>query len=231
MRQVSKTYSTGDENVPALRNLSLQIDAEEFVALIGPSGSGKSTLLSVLGVLNPPDRGEVIIDGFDVYRLSLERRADFRSAYLGFVFQELYLLSHLNALENVLLPQVILKRPLREQHQKAYAALEAVGLKGKEKRFPRQLSGGEQGRVALARAIVNHPPLLLADEPTGSLDSKTGEGIMELLRELNRQGQTIVMVTHNADNLRYVSRTLELRDGELRREDFAAEKPGMGSSV
>lgn len=215
VKEVSKVYNGQGEQVCALREVSFAADAGDFIALVGPSGSGKTTLLSVLGVLNPPTAGQVLIDGIDAYRLSVERRADLRSAYLGFVFQEQQLLPYLTALENVLLPLAILRYPPARQREMALEALEKVGLAGKAHRLPAQLSGGEQERVAIARAIVNHPPIILADEPTGSLDSRTGAEIMKLFQDLNQQGLTIIMVTHNQENLAYVKRVLTIRDGTI----------------
>ena len=179
------------------------------------SGSGKSTLLSILGGLNPPSRGRVLVDGLDVYSLSLERRADFRHEYIGFVFQQLQLVSYLTALENVMLPLAISKLPGAERRRRAADALARVGLADKADRLPGALSGGEQGRVAVARAIVNHPPVVLADEPTGSLDSETGRQVMRLLRSLGDDGLAVVLVTHNEENAVFADRVIRMRDGRL----------------
>lgn len=214
-QNVSKIYNGAGKAVHALHNVSFTAEEADFIALVGPSGSGKTTLLSVLGVLNAPTAGRVLIDGIDAYRLSAERQADLRSAYLGFVFQEHQLLPYLTALENILLPLAILRYPPARQRIMALEALERVGLAGKATRLPSQLSGGEQGRVAIARAIVNHPPIILADEPTGSLDSQTGAAIMELFLELNAAGLAIVMVTHNLENLAYAKSVLTIRDGMI----------------
>lgn len=222
---VSKEYTSCGQRVMALNSIDLEIQAGELVALIGSSGSGKSTLLTIMGALNPPTRGKVWLDDIEVYKLSVERRADLRSSYLGFVFQQYQLIPYLTALENVILPLAILRYNHQEQKQRAMAVLDRVGLAGKEKRLPNQLSGGEQNRVAIARAIVNRPPLVLADEPTGSLDTATGEEIMQLFNELNQDGLTIVVVTHNPDNLRYLQRTVRLRDG---RADPADNETGGG---
>lgn len=215
LQNVTKVYPVGANFVRALDDVSLEIAGGEFVALVGPSGSGKSTLLTILGALNPPTGGEVFIDDIAVYRLSPERQADFRSAYIGFVFQQHQLIPYLTVLENVLLPLAILNYSHAEQLKRAMAVLEKVGLADKANRLPNQLSGGEQGRVAIARAIVNAPPIILADEPTGNLDSHTGETIMEIFRALNAEGITIIMVTHNHDNLRYAQRVLFMKDGRL----------------
>ncbi|MGF7184025.1 putative ABC transport system ATP-binding protein [Desulfitispora alkaliphila] len=212
---ITKQYQSGGENVDALKGVDLEIASGEFVALMGPSGSGKSTLLTILGALNPPTKGILKIDQIDVYKLSTERRADFRATYMGFVFQQFQLIPYLTAVENVMLPLAITDKPGEEQLALAKQALDKVGLADKTHRLPNQLSGGEQERVAIARAIVNQPPLVLADEPTGSLDSNTSKEIMELFQELNREGLTIVMVTHNKENLDYTKRAIHIRDGAI----------------
>ncbi|MEW6230812.1 MAG: ABC transporter ATP-binding protein [Chloroflexota bacterium] len=215
IRGVSKTYDSNGCVVQALKGIDLSIDEGELVAMMGPSGSGKSTLLSILGAMNPPTTGTVLVDGIDLYGLSVEKRADFRHEYIGFVFQQLQLIPYLTAVENVLLPLAISKRPHREQEAMAFWALGRVGLEDKARRLPNQLSGGEQERVAVARAIVNEPPLILADEPTGSLDTQTGEEVMRLFQSLNEDGLTIVLVTHNPENIRFVGRTIRIRDGRI----------------
>jgi putative ABC transport system ATP-binding protein len=204
----------GDE-VEALKNISFNIFRGESVSVMGHSGSGKSTLLSILGALNPPTSGTIEIDGIDIYKLSQELRADFRREYLGFVFQQFQLIPYLTAHENVMLPLTTTKRSNKEKKEMAENVLLRVGLKDKMNRLPNQLSGGEQERVAIARAIVNSPPLILADEPTGSLDTKTGDEIMELFQELNNEGLTVLMVTHNPDNTKYLDRTIMMKDGKL----------------
>ncbi|AVX21063.1 MULTISPECIES: ABC transporter ATP-binding protein [Carboxydocella] len=211
--KLRKEYSSGEDKVIALAEASFNVEAGEFLGIIGPSGSGKSTLLSILGGLNPPTSGKLEIDGIDVYSLDQEQLADFRSEYVGFVFQQFQLLPYLTALENVMLPLAISGRPKGEQRDMAALVLEKVGLGNKLNRLPNQLSGGEQERVAIARAIVNQPPIIFADEPTGALDSKTGQEIMELFQALNREGQTIIMVTHNLETLKYMHRALLIRDG------------------
>ena len=213
--EVNKTYKGGDEVVEALKNVSLEISEGEFLALMGPSGSGKSTLLSILGGLNPPTSGKLIIDDIDVYALAPERLADFRHDYVGFVFQQYQLIPYLTALENVMLPLAITSRRGKEQRVMAQTVLERVGLGAKSLRLPSQLSGGEQNRVAIARAIVNEPAIIFADEPTGSLDSKTAREMLEVFQTLNQSGLTIIMVTHNRENLEWVSRTAYIRDGVL----------------
>jgi putative ABC transport system ATP-binding protein len=215
--EISKTYNQpGSESaVPVLFDVNVQISEGEFVALMGPSGSGKSTLLTILGAMNSPSRGKVLIDDIDVYALSGECRADFRREYLGFVFQQHHLLPYLNAIENVMLPLAILPLLADEKRRRAMRVLKRVGLDRKAQRLPNELSGGEQGRLAIARALVNEAPLLLADEPTGTLDTKTGHDIMRLFVELNAQGQTVFMVTHNPDNAALADRVLQISDGRI----------------
>jgi len=215
IQQLKKTYNTDRECVPALDGVSLEIAQGEFIAIMGPSGSGKSTLLSLLGGLNHPTEGSVIVDDIDVYSLNDERRADFRREYLGFVFQSFHLLPYLTILENVMIPLVITGRNNDEQEIMAHAILENVGLGSKAFRLPDELSGGEQQRVAIARALVNHPPVILADEPTGNLDTSTSREIMKLLKSFNEDGHTCVMVTHNQENLQFAQRCIHLRDGKL----------------
>jgi putative ABC transport system ATP-binding protein len=215
MNELTKTYRSMGDEVQALRGVSLNINKGESVAVMGHSGSGKSTLLSILGGLNPPTSGTIAIDGIDLYNLSQEKRADFRREYLGFVFQQFQLIPYLTAHENVMLPLTTTSYSNKEKREMAEAVLCRLGLAGKMKRLPNQLSGGEQERVAIARAIVNEPPVVLADEPTGSLDTKTGIEIMELFQTLNNDGLTVLMVTHNPDNTRYMGRTILMKDGLL----------------
>ncbi|OGP77669.1 MAG: ABC transporter ATP-binding protein [Deltaproteobacteria bacterium RBG_16_49_23] len=215
IKNLSKIYESGEEKVGALVDVDLRIDRGEFISVMGPSGSGKSTLLTILGGLNHPTTGEVVVDDIPIYKLPLERLADFRREYLGFIFQSFQLIPYLTVIENVMLPLSITERSNREQIKMAEEILERTGLKKKEKRLPDQLSGGEQERVAIARALVNAPPILLADEPTGNLDTKTGKEIMELFKSLNSEGQTIIMVTHNPENAGYSSRKVHLRDGKI----------------
>jgi putative ABC transport system ATP-binding protein len=215
IRNLSKTYESGEERVNALAGVDLQIEKGEFISVMGPSGSGKSTLLTLLGGLNHPTAGEVIVDEISIYQLPLERLADFRREYLGFIFQSFQLIPYLTVVENVMLPLSVTEKSNREQSKMAEEIMERIGLKGKERRLPDQLSGGEQERVAIARALVNAPPILLADEPTGNLDTRTGREIMELFKSLNQEGQTIIMVTHNPENASFSSRTISLRDGQI----------------
>lgn len=217
IQNVSKKYNEADSGsgVQVLSDITTEIQEGEFIALMGPSGSGKSTLLTVVGAMNRPTLGKVLIDGIDIYGLSDEKRADFRMEYLGFVFQQHHLMPYLTALENAMLPLATSSISTKEKRERAMNVLERVSLGSKASRLPNQLSGGEQGRLAIARALVNQPPLLLADEPTGTLDSKTGNEIMEVFLQINRQGQTIFMVTHNRDNALLADRVLEIRDGVL----------------
>lgn len=219
INDVHKVYKGGEGEVHALKGVTLNVEEGEFLAMMGPSGSGKSTLLSVMGALNPPSKGSLVIDGIDVYGLDGERRADFRHEYIGFVFQQFQLIPYLTALENVMLPLAISRRSDKEQREMAQAVLEKVGLGNKSTRLPNQLSGGEQNRVAIARAIVNQPPIVFADEPTGSLDTKTGQEILELFQALNKDGLTIIMVTHNKENLDWVQRAVFIRDGSLEKTE------------
>jgi putative ABC transport system ATP-binding protein len=215
VRNLVKRYESGNETVEALRGIDISVEQGEFVTIMGQSGSGKSTLLSILGGLNRPTEGEVTMAGIDLYALSGEKLADFRSQRLGFVFQSFNLIPYLTARENVLLPLAVSALKSSEKQAAANEALERVGLAAKGGRLPNQLSGGEQERIAIARAIVNRPAILLADEPTGNLDSKTSVNMMELFCALNRSGQTVVMVTHNPENCAYSNRTIHLRDGRL----------------
>ncbi|MCK5100915.1 MAG: ABC transporter ATP-binding protein [Desulfobacteraceae bacterium] len=213
VNNIGKDYCSGDTTVNAIKNMGFYIDDGEFITIMGESGSGKSTLLSVLGALNHPSMGKLLIDSMDVYKLSTEQRADFRSEYIGFIFQSFQLVPYLTMIENVELPMAVTGIKKKKQHQMAMDVLKIVGLEQKADRLPDQLSGGEQERVAIARAIVNKPPLILADEPTGNLDSNTAREIMELLKSLNQDGHTIIMVTHNKDMSAYSSRTIDIVDG------------------
>ncbi|HYR02720.1 MAG TPA: ABC transporter ATP-binding protein [Syntrophobacteria bacterium] len=210
-----KRYGEGDATVTAVRGVSFDIEPGEFVAVMGESGSGKSTLLSMMGALNTPTAGTYQIAEMEVYRLGQDRQADFRREFLGFVFQSFHLVPYLSVVENVMLPLVTLRANGREKRTRAEEALSRVGLAGKGHRLPGQISGGEQERVAVARAMVNRPPILLADEPTGNLDTRTSREIMELLQNLNGDGTTIVMVTHSPECASYSRRILRIADGCL----------------
>ncbi len=213
---VTKVYGQGDSAVVALSGVNLRIDAGEFVAIMGPSGSGKSTCMNILGCLDTPTAGSYQFRGFEVTRLTRHQRALLRRHYLGFVFQGFNLLNRTTALENVEVPLIYQRVPLRERDERARGALAAVGLASREHHMPEQLSGGQQQRVAIARAIVAEPSLVLADEPTGNLDSKLGREIMDLLTDLNaRHGITIAMVTHDAGMAAYAHRTVDFLDGAV----------------
>lgn len=211
-----KRYGTGESAVLAVRDATFAIDKGEFVAVMGESGSGKSTLLSMIGTLNKPSKGTLKVEGIDVYARNGDGLADFRRDHVGFVFQNFNLVSYLTLCENVMLPLAILPIPKAVKRRRADDALEKVGLKNKSKRLPSQISGGEQERVAIARAIVNHPRILLADEPTGNLDTRTGAEIMALMRGLNSEGMTIIMVTHSPQYSGYAGRVLHVADGMLK---------------
>jgi putative ABC transport system ATP-binding protein len=214
-RNLGKRFGEGPSAVEALRGVDLAVERGEFLAFMGPSGSGKSTLLSLLGALATPSGGSYAVDGVDIGALDAERRADFRRDTLGFVFQSFHLLPALTLLENVTVPLVVTAGTRAEKEMRGRAALERVGLAGKENRLPGEVSGGEAERAAVARAIVNRPPLLLADEPTGNLDSRTGRRVMALLEDLARDGVTVVMVTHSEECARSAHRILRMRDGVL----------------
>jgi putative ABC transport system ATP-binding protein len=226
---LGKRYGDGPSAVEAVRGIDLRVDRGEFVAVMGPSGSGKSTLLSMLGALSTPSAGSYTVDGVDLASLDSERLADFRRESLGFVFQSFHLLPALTLLENVMLPLAVSSLSRAEKEARAAEALDRVGLAGKGGRLPSEVSGGEAERAAVARAIVNRPPLLLADEPTGNLDSRTGRRVMELLGGLSRDGVTVVMVTHSDECAHYAHRILHMCDGVIAREEQV--RPRQGSST
>jgi putative ABC transport system ATP-binding protein len=217
LEEVHKVYHTGEIDVHAVRGVSTAVKAGEFVAIMGASGSGKSTLMNVIGCLDRPTRGVYRLDGADISELSRDELADIRNQKIGFIFQGFNLLSRTSALENVELPMLYQKNyvPGRQQREKALKALALVGLSDRSGHHPNQLSGGQQQRVAIARALVNEPSLLLADEPTGNLDSQTSIEIMGVFQKLNEQGITIVMVTHELDIARYTKRNVIMRDGHI----------------
>jgi putative ABC transport system ATP-binding protein len=224
-KKLTKEYGTGETTVTAVGGVNLGIDAGEFVAIMGESGSGKSTLLSMLGGLNAPTSGSFLVDGVDVYTLTSDERADFRKGSIGFVFQNFHLLPYLTLAENVMLPLAIVKMGRKKKLAAAVDALARVGLSGKAHRLPNQISGGEQERVAIARAIVNHPPIILADEPTGNLDTRTGLEIMKLLTALNHEGITVIMVTHSNEYAHYARRLIRLSDGRVADEGTKLRSP------
>jgi putative ABC transport system ATP-binding protein len=217
LENIHKVYHTGEVDVHAVRDVSLEIQRGEFVAVMGASGSGKSTLMNMLGCLDRPTKGRYLLDGTDVSGLERDELADIRNAKIGFVFQGFNLLARTSALENVELPMLYVHRRIAgsEQRDRALKALETVGLAERADHHPNQLSGGQQQRVAIARALVNQPALLLADEPTGNLDSQTSIEIMGVFQKLNEQGITIVMVTHELDIASYTRRNIIMRDGRV----------------
>jgi len=212
---VTKVYTMGDQRVEALKGISFAVRPGEFVAIMGASGSGKSTCMNMLGCLDVPTSGEYRLEEVNVGELSRNELAEIRNKKLGFVFQGFNLLARTTARENVELPLVYARVPASVRREKAMAALAQVGLAERADHFSNQLSGGQQQRVAIARALVNDPAIILADEPTGNLDSTTSDEVMALFRELNSTGQTVVMVTHNPDNGRYADRTIHLKDGRV----------------
>jgi putative ABC transport system ATP-binding protein len=223
LEQIHKTYSMGDVEVHALRGISLTIREGEFVAIMGTSGSGKSTTMNIIGCLDRPTKGTYILDGEDVSEMSKDERADIRSQKLGFVFQGFNLLSRTSALENVELPMLYAGIEAAERHSRSMEALRSVGLAGRENNHPNQLSGGQQQRVAIARSLVNRPALILADEPTGNLDSRTSIEVMEIFQKLNRErGITLVLVTHEPDIAAYAGRVVVFKDGRIK-EDYRVE--------
>jgi putative ABC transport system ATP-binding protein len=226
-RHVSRDFGAADDTVAALRDVNLSVESGEYLAITGPSGSGKSTLLHLLGGLDQPTSGEVVVNGEVTADLSRERLADLRNRHIGFVFQLFNLLPALTVEENVALPAMVARRRPAEYRARVSELLDLVGLSGRRRRLPGQLSGGEQQRVAIARALVMSPAVLLADEPTGNLDTATGAGVLELLRTCHGSGQTIVLVTHDVRVATQTDRVVFLRDGELvddARLDSATER-------
>ncbi|MBS0459906.1 ABC transporter ATP-binding protein [Thermomonas sp.] len=214
--QLGKVYAAGTEaEVVALQDVNLRIERGEFVAIMGPSGSGKSTLMNLLGCLDTPTSGRCECDGVDVATLDAEQLAKLRRDKIGFVFQGFHLLPRMNATDNVAMPMGYAQIPPAERRRRALAALQAVGLGARADHFPNELSGGQQQRVAIARALVNHPPILLADEPTGALDSKTGEEILTLFKRLRDDGHTVILITHDAQVATHADRTFVMHDGRL----------------
>jgi putative ABC transport system ATP-binding protein len=215
LQNITKTYHLGTINVPVLKRVNLSIEEGEYVAIMGASGSGKSTLMNIIGCLDRPSSGQYFLAGQDLTTLDDDELADIRNQYIGFVFQQFNLLPKLTSLANVMLPMIYADVDKSQRIEQATAALVQVGLSDRLQNSPNQLSGGQQQRVAIARALVNHPALVLADEPTGALDSTTSEEIMDLLTELNQQGTTIAIVTHDANVAARTKRTIRMVDGVI----------------
>ena len=226
LEDIHRVYDTGEVKVHAVRGISLTINKGDFIAIMGASGSGKSTLMNTLGCLDQPTSGRYLLDGIDVSRLGRNERADIRNQKLGFVFQGFNLLSRTTALENVELPMLYSKERLtaRQMRDRAMHALDIVGLAQRHDHFPNQLSGGQQQRVAIARSLVNHPQVLLADEPTGNLDSRTSIEVLGVFQKLNDEGITIVMVTHEIDIAHFCKRNLVVRDGLVVRDELVKDR-------
>ena len=225
LEHIHKTYTMGDVEVHALRGVSLTIREGEFVAIMGASGSGKSTTMNIIGCLDRPTKGHYFLNGEDLSELSKDQRADIRNQKLGFVFQGFNLLSRTSALENVELPMLYAGVETGERHRRSMEALAAVGLAGRERNHPNQLSGGQQQGVAIARSLVNDPALILADEPTGNLDSRTSVEVMEIFQRLNRErGMTLILVTHEPDIADYADRVVVFKDGKIK-SDYRIESP------
>ncbi|WP_304518351.1 ABC transporter ATP-binding protein [Cohnella sp. REN36] len=222
MTDIYKTYTLAGETLNALDGISLDVYQGDFMAIVGPSGSGKSTLMNVLGCLDTPSQGQYRLDGAEVARLSDNKLANIRNTKIGFIFQSFHLLPRLSAIDNVELPLVYRGMSAKERHALAKEALQKVGLGDRMRHMPNQLSGGQQQRVAIARALAGRPPLLLADEPTGALDSKTSQDVIELLKALNEEGNTIVLITHDPKVADQAKRVVRIQDGRLSEERSAA---------
>ena len=215
LNNIKKVFQTEEVETWALRNISLEVKEGEFVAIMGPSGCGKSTLLNIIGLLNNPTSGSYLLDGKDVSTLKESERTLIRRGMIGFVFQSFNLIDELNVVENIELPLLYMGVSGKERRKRAEDVMERVAISHRAKHFPSQLSGGQQQRTAIARAILPHPKLILADEPTGNLDSKNGKEVMELLSELHKEGTTIVMVTHSLNDANYADRIINMFDGEI----------------
>lgn len=224
LRNINKTYRNGDQELKVLKNINLTVEEGEFVAIMGPSGSGKSTLMNIIGMLDRPSTGEYFLENEDVANLGDKKLAKVRNNQIGFVFQQFFLLSKLNALQNVELPLIYAGVSQGSRKNLAKQYLEKVDLGTRMTHLPSELSGGQKQRVAIARALVNNPSIILADEPTGALDTKTGEQIMELLMELNAEGKTIIMVTHEPEIAAYAKRQIVIRDGAISSDSAEKEE-------
>lgn len=215
INNIYKTYYMGDNAVNALNDVSLNIKKHEYAAIVGPSGSGKSTLMNILGCLDIPTSGSYTLDGNEIESMNDNQLAEIRNTRIGFIFQGFNLLKKITALDNVALPLVYQGASLKERHRRAEEALEAVGLGGRIYHTPNELSGGQQQRVAIARALVTNPPIILADEPTGNLDSKSGAEIIKMMRELNEDGNTIILITHDNNVAMQAKRVIRISDGRI----------------
>lgn len=224
LRNINKTYRNGDQELKVLKNINLTVEEGEFVAIMGPSGSGKSTLMNIIGMLDRPSTGEYFLESEDVANLGDKKLAKVRNNQIGFVFQQFFLLSKLNALQNVELPLIYAGASQGSRKNLAKQYLEKVDLGTRMTHLPSELSGGQKQRVAIARALVNNPSIILADEPTGALDTKTGEQIMDLLTELNAEGKTIIMVTHEPEIAAYAKRQIVIRDGLISSDSAEKEE-------
>ena len=218
MKNICKSYYIGDEELEVLHNVDLTVKSGEFLSILGPSGSGKSTMMNIIGCLDTATKGEYVLSGSNIDDMAESDLAHIRNKEIGFVFQSFQLLPRLSALQNVELPMIYSGVPRGERRKRAKAMLETVGLADKIKNLPTQLSGGQQQRVAIARAMVTSPSIILADEPTGALDQKTGAQVMKLFEELNAQGKTIIMITHDKDIAKHASRVVKILDGYLTEE-------------
>jgi putative ABC transport system ATP-binding protein len=219
LKDVGKVYQMDEVKVQALKKIDLEVNKNEFLAIMGPSGSGKSTLLHMIGCLDRPSYGKVFLNGVDISKLNDSKLARLRGKEIGFIFQTFNLYPTLNALENVELPMMIIEKNKKERKQRALELLKMVGLEGRAEHLPSQLSGGERQRVAIARSLANDPQIILADEPTGNLDSKSGDGIMKTFVKLNESGKTVVVITHDQNIASHAKKIVKIKDGEIIRSD------------
>jgi putative ABC transport system ATP-binding protein len=215
LQDVSKIYYIGEEKFYALNKVNLEIYEGEFSSILGPSGSGKSTLLHMLGLLDEPSEGKIYLDGIEVHKLNEEQRAILRGKKIGFIFQMFNLIPSLTVLENAIIPAIIYEKDRKEAEKKAIEILNSIGMGSKLYNYPNQISGGQQQRVAIARALINDPKIILADEPTGNLDTKTGKEVLNLFQKLHEQGRTIIIVTHDEGITKLTKRTIKIMDGKI----------------
>ncbi len=215
LQNVWKTYFLGEIKLEVLKGVTLEVEKQDFALILGPSGSGKSTLLNMVSCLDVPTSGKIILEGKDVSKLSEDDLAVVRGKKIGFVFQQFNLLTHLTALENVIIPTIFQGTPKEERERRAKDLLVSVGLEKRVNHRPAELSGGERQRVAIARSLANNPEIIVADEPTGNVDSKTGQVIMDILKDLNKEGRTVIVVTHDTDLQRFANKVVKIKDGEI----------------